>query len=172
MLGVGARDRVLEVGFGPGVGIEVLAKLGSAQTIVGIDPSPEMCEQARKRNAMYIASGRISLRQGCVESLPFTAAEFDRALTIRSVQLWADATAGLREIRRVLRPGGRIVCALARDSGQTPQRLAEILVSAGFAGVQVLNLHGSLYARATQPLEAGGVSAGWCQSPGQRNVLL
>jgi ubiquinone/menaquinone biosynthesis C-methylase UbiE len=57
------------VGFG--VVVQRLAKLVSAGHVAGIDPSREMVDQARARNAAAIESGRVDLRHGSVESLPF-----------------------------------------------------------------------------------------------------
>jgi len=71
LLEIGPNDSVLEVGFGPGVTIQRLSKIASAGHVVGIDPSHEMVEQARARNRAAIESGRVDLRRGSVESLPF-----------------------------------------------------------------------------------------------------
>jgi ubiquinone/menaquinone biosynthesis C-methylase UbiE len=111
-------ERVLEVGFGPGVGIALLASSLPSGCVAGVDPSPEMNAQARKRNAGVIASGRVDLRQTSVEQLPFGATTFDAAMAINSMQMWPDRLAGLREIARVLRPGGRIALGFTAHSGQ------------------------------------------------------
>src|SRR5262249_13494696 len=108
LLEVGPKDSVLEVGFGPGVVIQRLSNLASAGHIAGADPSREMLEQARARNATAIQHGRVDLRRGSAENLPFDDNSFDKALAINSIQVWPDAVAGLREVRRVLRPGGRV----------------------------------------------------------------
>ena len=71
LLEIGPDDSLLEVGFGPGVIIQRLSKLASAGHIAGVDPSLEMVEQARARNAAAIESGRVDLRRGSVASLPF-----------------------------------------------------------------------------------------------------
>jgi SAM-dependent methyltransferase len=60
LLEVGPNDNVLEVGFGPGVVIQRLAKLASEGYVAGIDPSREMVQQARARNATAIQNGRAS----------------------------------------------------------------------------------------------------------------
>lgn len=159
LLDVRPGDRVLEVGFGPGVGIEILATRSPARWIAGIDPSPEMCEQASARNAMHIAAGTVSLGCSTVGRLPFADAAFDRAVAIRSLQLWPDADVGLREIRRVLVPGGRFVVAVTRQSGQTPDRLAAVLAAAGFDGARVVDVHGRLYASAEKPCGSGRAAA-------------
>src|SRR5262245_40626176 len=71
LLDVHPHDRVLEIGFGPGVGIELLASLLSSGRVAGVDDSEEMVEQARVRNAEAIKTGRVELRRGSVETLPF-----------------------------------------------------------------------------------------------------
>ena len=62
--------------------------------------------QATARNAAAVESGRIELRLGSVEAMPFEDNTFDKALAINSMQVWPDAVAGLREIWRVLKPHG------------------------------------------------------------------
>ena len=112
LLMVTPNDRVLEVGFGPGVVIQRLAKLGVAGHVAGIDLSREMVEQARSRNAAAIQHGRVELRRGSVESLPFDDDSFDKALAINSMQVWPNAATGLREVRRVMKAGGGIALGL------------------------------------------------------------
>src|SRR5262249_7403282 len=90
LLEVRTNDSVLEVGFGPGVVIQRLSQLATAGHIAGIDQSREMVEQARARNAATIQSGRVDLRHGSVESLPFDGNKFDKALAINSMQVWPD----------------------------------------------------------------------------------
>lgn len=80
-------------GVGSGVIIQRLSKLASAGHIAGIDPSQEMVEQARTRNTDAIERGRVDLRRGSVETLPFDDATFDKALTVKSMQVWPDPSA-------------------------------------------------------------------------------
>jgi ubiquinone/menaquinone biosynthesis C-methylase UbiE len=102
LLDIQASDKVLEVGFGPGVGIELLARLVSAGYIAGVDYSKEMVEQATARNKEAIEAGLADLWQGSVESLPFEGNTFDKALAVNSMQVWSDALVGLQEMRRVM----------------------------------------------------------------------
>ncbi len=99
-------DKVLEVGFGPGVAIQMLLQRVPAGSVAGVDQSQEMVRQAAARNADALRSRRADLRYGSVERLPFADETFDKALAINSMQAWPDARAGLREIRRVLKHGG------------------------------------------------------------------
>lgn len=82
LLDIRPNDTVLEVGFGPGVGIQILARSAPAGYVAGMDQSKEMVEQARTRNLKAIESGRVDLRHGSVERLPFEDNTFDKALVI------------------------------------------------------------------------------------------
>jgi ubiquinone/menaquinone biosynthesis C-methylase UbiE len=150
-LGVRPSDRILEVGFGPGVGIELLATSASSGRVMGVDSSKEMVEQATSRNAKAIEAGRVELREGSVEPLPFADKTFDGALAVNSMQVWPDAVAGLREIRRVMKPGGRIALAFTRHSGQLKSGVADLLTAAGFSGVRVVEMDEGFCALAMKP---------------------
>ena len=63
-------DRVLEIGFGPGIAIERAAELAKRGKVIGVDHSALMLRQASRRNATAIAAGRVELRLGTAEKLP------------------------------------------------------------------------------------------------------
>jgi ubiquinone/menaquinone biosynthesis C-methylase UbiE len=151
LLEIQRSDKVLEVGFGPGVGIRLLARLASAGYVAGVDPSGEMVEQATARNADVIRSGRVDLRHGSVESLPFEDNTFDKALAINSMQIWPDAVGGLQEIRRVMRSGGRVALGFTPYSGQPNSGLTETLYEAGFTQTHVVESDEGFCALATKP---------------------
>jgi ubiquinone/menaquinone biosynthesis C-methylase UbiE len=138
LLDVQPSDKVLEVGFGPGVGIQLLISSASAGYVAGVDPSKEMVVQATTRNKNAIQRGHVDLRLGSVASLPFANNTFDNALAINSMQVWPDAVAGLREMRRVLKPGGEVALGFTPNSGQPNTGLAETLTAAGFAKAHVV----------------------------------
>jgi ubiquinone/menaquinone biosynthesis C-methylase UbiE len=137
LLAIKPSDRVLEVGFGPGVVIQNLARLASAGHVAGVDPSREMVAQAQARNASAIQSGRVELRLGSAESLPLEDGSFDKALAINSMQVWPDPVAGLRELRRVLKPGGKVALGFTPYSGQQKETLSELLSTAGFGALEL-----------------------------------
>jgi ubiquinone/menaquinone biosynthesis C-methylase UbiE len=151
LLEVEPSDSVLEVGFGPGVVIQYLSKLVTAGHVAGIDQSREMVEQARARNTTAIQRGCVDLRHGSVESLPFDDNSFDKALAINSMQVWSDAVAGLREIRRVMKPGGRIALGFTPYSGQPNKGLTETLIASGFTQAHVVEAPKAFCALATRP---------------------
>jgi ubiquinone/menaquinone biosynthesis C-methylase UbiE len=151
LLDIQSNDRVLEVGFGPGVGIQLLARRVGAGQVAGVDASAAMVAQARARNADAIERGRVDLRHGMVERLLFEANRFDKALAINSMQIWPDAGAGLQEIRRVLKPGGRIALGFTPYSGQSKSGVSDRLTAAGFAGARLVEGRTGFCVLATKP---------------------
>jgi ubiquinone/menaquinone biosynthesis C-methylase UbiE len=151
LLDIQPHDSVLEVGFGPGVGLQLLARLASAGYVAGVDYSEAMVAQATARNAQTIEHGRVDLRHGSVERLPFADQSFDKALAINSMQVWPDAGAGLREMRRVLRPGGSIALGFTPYAGQPKSGLPEMLTAAGFTAAHVVEAEEGFCALAINP---------------------
>jgi ubiquinone/menaquinone biosynthesis C-methylase UbiE len=94
LLDVQRTDRVLEVGFGPGLAIAELSQLvGPSGHVYGIDRSAVMLEQATRRNAAAIRSGRVTLMQAAVENRPNTLeGPFDLVLAVNSVGFWSAST--------------------------------------------------------------------------------
>jgi ubiquinone/menaquinone biosynthesis C-methylase UbiE len=148
-------DQILEVGFGPGIAIEMLARYESRVRIIGVDYSAAMVAAASRRNRQAIQSGRVELWRGEAANLPFPDAAFDKAYSIHSIYFWPDALQGLRELRRVLKPGGKLVVTIlprvrwpAAPDGTlgTPEcrvfsgdGLARLMREAGFAATQVVD---------------------------------
>jgi SAM-dependent methyltransferase len=146
LLDVQPRARVLEVGFGPGIDIRRSAERAGRQGLVaGVDHSTVMVRQASRRNAARIRRGQVELCEGSVSTLPYPDATFDRAFSITSVQFWEDPAAGVRELARVLKPGGVVAVAIQpRSAGATEEtsrawgwRLERLLRDAGFVAVRL-----------------------------------
>ncbi len=150
LLGIRPSDHVLEVGFGPGVGIQLLTEKAPSGRVVGVDPSIEMVAQATARNAAAIKAGRVDLREGSVERLPFEDEIFDCALAVNSMQVWPDSPAGLREIRRVMKTNGRIALAFTRHSGKSKSGFIDEVTEAGFKGVRLTENEDGFSALATK----------------------
>jgi ubiquinone/menaquinone biosynthesis C-methylase UbiE len=117
-LAVRPGDHVLEIGFGPGLAVQALARRARNGYIDGVDVSPLMVEQATRRNAAMVKAGRVRLRAGSVSALPFDAGRFDKVLAVNNVQFWPELSDDLREVARVMRPGG--VLAIVLQPRQAP----------------------------------------------------
>jgi ubiquinone/menaquinone biosynthesis C-methylase UbiE len=124
LLDIQPTTHALEVGCGPGLTVQRLAARAPLGRVVGIDRSPVMIHQARKRNASAIEAKRVEIRLGDAAALPYPDATFDLALAVHVIYFWPDATATLRELRRVLRPGGVVAIGfvLKQDAPRTIQR--------------------------------------------------
>jgi SAM-dependent methyltransferase len=148
LLDVQPPDRVLEIGFGPGIAIQEFARRATSGLVVGIDHSEVMLQQARKRNAAAVSAGRVDLRLGSAESLPAFDAPFDKVLAVNSLFFWDDPVARLKELHDLLRPGGRIAIAYQpRGPGSTDEvaartgrQLAAHFTEVGFTDVRVETL--------------------------------
>ena len=112
LLDVKPRDRVLEVGFGPGVAIALLSRLAGQGLVVGIDHSDAMVRRAARRNAKAIREGRVALHCAPASDPPAFAGLFDKILTINSIHFWNDPVACLGVLRGRLRPGGLMAVTL------------------------------------------------------------
>ena len=111
VLDVGADERVLEIGFGPGRALIAFARIvGPVGAVVGLDLSPGMTAEAGRRIDAAGLSDTIDLVVGDARSLPFDAHSFDAAFLSFTLELFSDADIPtvLHELRRVLRPGGRL----------------------------------------------------------------
>jgi ubiquinone/menaquinone biosynthesis C-methylase UbiE len=112
LLDVEPTDRVLDVGCGPGVTIRLLAERATAGFVAGVDPSEVMVRQATARNRAAVAQGRVELRRAGVSELPYPDGHFTKACAVHSLYFWPSLEQGLRELRRVLVPDGRLVLAV------------------------------------------------------------
>jgi SAM-dependent methyltransferase len=112
LMNVRPRDRVLEIGFGPGMAIELLSQMVREGSIAGLDHSEVMVRQAGRRNARAIRAGRVELRLGSASSLPRFSQPFDKIFTINSIHFWHDPVECLRSLRMALKPGGLIAVTI------------------------------------------------------------
>lgn len=104
-------DRVLEVGFGPGVAIALMSTVVTNGHIVGIDHSEVMVQHAKKRNASAIAQGRVELRLASVSDLAGGYDRYDKCLMVNAFHYWDNPDDALRRVQRQMNPGGKIVVA-------------------------------------------------------------
>ena len=99
--------RILDAGCGPGQFTILVAERLPEAEVWGIDLAPTMIELARSHAAESPAAARLHFEVADVARLPFPNAHFDAVLSSGSIKHWPDPGAGLRELHRVLAPGGR-----------------------------------------------------------------
>jgi len=105
---IGNRFTILDVGCGGGKTIQRLADVARAGKVYGIDHSATSVAVARQVNAGAMAAGRVAVEQASVSSLPFPGETFDLATAVETHYYWPRPVDDLREIARVLKPGGRL----------------------------------------------------------------
>jgi demethylmenaquinone methyltransferase/2-methoxy-6-polyprenyl-1,4-benzoquinol methylase len=101
-------SRVLDVACGTAAVSIELARAAQERSVVGVDQSPEMLRAGRLRVERAGLGGRIELREGRAEQLPFGDGEFDALTFTYLLRYVDDPAATLRELARVVRPGGTI----------------------------------------------------------------
>jgi SAM-dependent methyltransferase len=150
-------DAVLEIGFGPGTALGLAAE--RASWVAGVDVSPVMVNQALRRNRKAVREGRIEVRLGSATALPFPDSCFTVVFEVNSLHHWEDPARGLAEVRRVLRPAGRLLLTL-RDGCETAameelKLISPILTGLGFNDLRgeahALGGHGGLFVAASLP---------------------
>lgn len=111
-LGVHDGDRVLEIGFGAGLAVAVMARRVGSGAVVGIDRSELMVRQATRRNVAAVREGRVQLRHASVEDVTAADGLFDKVLAVNSVLFWDDPHKGLVQLRDAVRPGGSVALVM------------------------------------------------------------
>jgi SAM-dependent methyltransferase len=150
LLEVQPTEKVLEIGFGPGLAIaELSRRAGDCGRVSGIDHSDVMLRQATRRNAAAIAAGRVTLARASVDQLPpALSGRFDAILAVNSLGLWPAPAERLGELRRRLRPGGRIAIgsqprcpgATASTSRTAARKIEALLQGAGYTKTRTQTL--------------------------------
>jgi SAM-dependent methyltransferase len=113
-----AGERICEIGSGPGRTLRRLAAVGAHVT--GVDISPAMVAVATRRTAATDAPVRVV--EGDGTALPAADDALDGVISVHSIYFWANPHAVLVEIRRALRPDGRLVLALRPGDHPLPSR--------------------------------------------------
>src|SRR6266508_2727866 len=115
LAGVGSRQRVLDVGCGPGALTSELVERVGAPEVSAVDPSEQFVAAARERHP------GVDVRRAAAEELPFADGTFDAAFAQLVVHFMADPVRGLAEMARVTRAGGVVAACVWDHAGeQTP----------------------------------------------------
>lgn len=152
---------ILDVGCGGGRTVNRLAKKAIKGKVFGLDYSPDMVNYSRKVNKKLIAQNRVEIIHGSVHDMSFPDNFFDLVTAIETYYFWKDFSASLREIKRVLKPNGILLCIneMVKDGTyeikhkkiikQTGVRLIpleeikQIFNSTGFSDVKIITKMGT-----------------------------
>lgn len=163
--GVRAGQAAADVGFGGGVGLRMLLDaVGPTGRVHGVDLSTTMVDRARSTFASDLASGRLDLQVGSMLGLPLADASLDGVISVNTIYFLEDLAPALRELVRVLRPGGRLVVGIG-----DPDAMARAPVTAyGFHLRPVPDLLEELTAAGLRGVRSERLTAG----PMPRHLLL
>jgi ubiquinone/menaquinone biosynthesis C-methylase UbiE len=100
---------VLDVGCGGGRTVSKLAAVVTHGKIYGVDFSKESVVVANRTNRRWIEMGRVEIREGSVSQLPFSDDMFDLVTAVETHFWWPDLPADMREVLRVIKPGGTLI---------------------------------------------------------------
>jgi cyclopropane fatty-acyl-phospholipid synthase-like methyltransferase len=117
-LNIKNKDRILEVGYGPGYGIKYVMNRCRCVYMDGADLSSDMAEQAGKRNKEWIEEGRVRLFTGDIHSLASDLDTYHKIISINNYPLWTKPRETLGMLYEITEPGGDIAITVQpREKG-------------------------------------------------------
>ena len=146
---------ILDVGCGGGRTISKLAALAATRTVYGVDYAAGSVAASSARNAQLIQAGRVEITRAAVSQLPFAADKFDLVTAVETQYYWPDLVNDMREVRRVLKPGGTLIVIaesyrkgandwlhgpamkLVRSANLSMEEQRELFAAAGFEDIQI-----------------------------------
>ncbi len=146
---------ILDVGCGGGRTIEKIAAVASRGIVCGVDYAAGSVAASRAKNAQLIQAGRVEIKQGSVSELPFPDNKFDLVTAVETQYYWPDLLHDMKEVLRVLKPGGTLIVILESykrgirnkleqpamkllgTSNLSADEQRELFLKAGYADVQI-----------------------------------
>jgi SAM-dependent methyltransferase len=159
-IAISSDATILDVGCGGGATVKKLAALAPEGKIHGVDYANGSIAASRANNRPLIAEGRVTIEHAAVSRLPFPNDQFDVVTAIETQYYWPDLPSDMREILRVLKPGGKLVIIAESYKGAyldwlegplmrlflgssrlSPDDQRNLFEAAGFTDVQVIAEH-------------------------------
>lgn len=165
-------DIILDIGCGGGRTVNKLAAIAIRGKVYGLDYSDASVDMAQKVNRQWIKMGRVEVREGSVSQLPFADGTFDLVTAVETHFWWPDLAMDMREILRVLKPGGTLVVIAEIYKGATTKtaQLAENVLPLSGLKLLSVNEHRAVFTNAgykdVQIIEES--SKGWICGIGRR----
>jgi len=143
-------DIILDIGCGGGRTVNKLAAIAIRGKVYGLDYSDASVAMAQKVNRQWIKMGRVEVREGSVSQLPFADGTFDLVTSVETHLWWPDLPMDMREILRVLKPGGTLVVIAEIYKGATTKtaQLAENVLPLSGLKLLSVNEHRSVFTNA------------------------
>lgn len=161
---------ILDIGCGGGINLARLMKKAPYGHVTGIDLSPDCVSFSFDFNRKAIEDGRCSVYEGSADLLPFGAEHFDVITAVQTIFFWEDLPKTLKEIRRVLKPGGTFLIIndfdgyglldnlyprlIAGMKMYKTEEISALLTEAGFTNVEVDSKLGCVTIAAHRPITA------------------
>jgi ubiquinone/menaquinone biosynthesis C-methylase UbiE len=147
-ISVETHDTILDVGCGGGRTVSKLAAIATEGKVCGLDYSKESVAVASRINREWIKMGRVEIREGTVSQLPFPDAVFDLVTAVETHFWWPDLLAGMREVLRVLKPGGTliIIAEIYKGAQTATAKLAEKYLPLSGMALLSVDEHRELFA--------------------------
>lgn len=169
-LDLAGDEKILDIGCGGGINLSRFLKKVPRDHVTGIDLSPDCVNYSFVRNRDAIAEGRCSVYEGSAELLPFGANHFDIITAFETIYFWPDLPSTLKEIKRVLKPGGTFLIVNEADgygfldnlypkiikdmTVYKTEELSSILTKAGFTNIEIDTKLGCVTISAKRPVTA------------------
>jgi SAM-dependent methyltransferase len=109
------EDKLLEIGYGPGVGINMISKMFVQCYIYGIDFSELMFKRASKRNKQFIENNKVRLQFGDFNNSEISTYDFDKIFCLNVVYFWDDLQIPFEKVLSLLKKGGMFCFYMAKN---------------------------------------------------------
>jgi ubiquinone/menaquinone biosynthesis C-methylase UbiE len=173
-ISIESRHTILDVGCGGGRTVSKLAEIAAQGKVYGVDYSEESVTATKRMNAHWMDLGRVEIRQGSVSQLPFPDGMFDLVTAVETHFWWPNLPADIREVFRVMKPGGTLVliAEIYKGANTMAAKLAEKYASRTGMTLLSVDEHRELFTNAgysnVQIIEAR--DKGWISGVGRKPV--
>jgi SAM-dependent methyltransferase len=139
---------MLDVGCGGGRTVHKLATLAADGHVSGIDYSESSVAASRRANWEWIETGRVDIQHASVSRLPFADRTFDLVTAVETHYYWPDLPGDMRDVLRVLKPGGRLLIIAEAYKGSRYDAVHGLVMKSLSAAYLTVEQHRDLFATA------------------------